>query len=197
MSEQPIVDSYKTEWYHGLRVDMMSEPALNHDIVVTNLNGLFYNLLKGKTCRNFVDGVSVHLPDTNSIVVPDALILCDRRKWHRDGIYGTPNLIVEVLSPATKKRDRGEKKDLYEKSNLGEYWIIDPESKEIEVYLLRDKKFYLDEVYRLPNKNDPDEYKTNAKTQIHMTLFPDASLDLREIFEDVVDWRDLDTQDSQ
>ncbi|MDR3238821.1 MAG: Uma2 family endonuclease [Clostridiales bacterium] len=184
---------YKVEVISGLRIVMMSEPALNHDIVVSNLQGMFYNFLRGKICRSFVDGVAVHLLEESggkgdNVVVPDAFILCDRRKWQKDGIHGTPDLIVEVLSPSTKKNDRGSKKDLYEKAGVKEYWLVDPDIQEVEVYLLNEDRFQLSDVYRIPKVDDLEEYKLNAKTKFNMDLFSDFEIDLRDIFEDVVDW---------
>ncbi len=56
--------------------------------------------------------------------------------WH-----GTPDLIVEILSPATEIRDRGENFTLYEKHGLREYWLINPALEFVEVYVLVNKRF--------------------------------------------------------
>ncbi|MCA9912609.1 MAG: Uma2 family endonuclease [Anaerolineae bacterium] len=55
--------------------------------------------------------------------------------WH-----GTPDLIVEILSPATEIRDRGEKFALYEKHALREYWLINPALEFVEVFVLVSKR---------------------------------------------------------
>lgn len=60
-------------------------------------------------------------------------IICDKSKFKSGRYYGTPKFIVEVLSPATRKRDLGEKKELYEKHGVGEYWIIDYSSQAIDI----------------------------------------------------------------
>lgn len=61
-------------------------------------------------------------------------------KAHEDRIgeqaCGVPDLVVEVLSPATRETDRGEKLFEYAKAGVHEYWLVDPEKRTIEVYAL-------------------------------------------------------------
>ncbi len=61
-------------------------------------------------------------------------------KEHHDRIgeqaCGVPDLVVEVLSPATREADRGEKFFEYAKAGVHEYWLLDPEKRSIEVYTL-------------------------------------------------------------
>lgn len=60
-----------------------------------------------------------------------------------DYINGAPNLIVEVLSSGTWKNDRFDKKAIYEKYGVQEYWIVDPVYKTVEVYVLENVMFQL------------------------------------------------------
>jgi Uma2 family endonuclease len=55
--------------------------------------------------------------------------------------YGAPDLVVEVLSPSTAKKDRGVKFDLYQRHGVHEYWLTDPDGQYIEVYRLENGKF--------------------------------------------------------
>ncbi|GAB4511930.1 MAG: Uma2 family endonuclease [Anaerolineae bacterium] len=55
--------------------------------------------------------------------------------------YGAPDLVIEVLSPSTEMRDRGVKYDIYERSGVREYWLINVVSPFIEVYTLHEGKF--------------------------------------------------------
>ena len=80
-----------------------------------------------------------------------------------NGIHGVPDLIVEVLSHGTEKKDRGYKKDLYEKCGVREYWLVDTENQTVEVYLLKNEKFVLDEVYKV----FPDYVELSADEQEH------------------------------
>jgi Uma2 family endonuclease len=58
------------------------------------------------------------------------------KHWH-----GAPDLVIEILSPATALRDRREKFALYEKHGVREYWLADPATQLVEVYRLKDRKF--------------------------------------------------------
>ena len=119
----------------GGRIYMMSSPTVNHSQIASNIYYAFRSYLKGKTCRPFNDGVDVYLTE-NDRVIPDAMIVCNKNIIRLDGIHGAPDLVVEVLSPGTAKNDRGYKKNLYETAGVKEYWIVDPISHSIEVYIL-------------------------------------------------------------
>ena len=86
-----------------------------------------------------------------------------------------------------KKRDRGYKKDLYEKSGVREYWLVDPDTKTIEVYLLTDGKFHLDEVYQVfPEEEElsPEEQE-DYKSQVKVSLYDDFYIPLENIFSNL------------
>ena len=84
--------------------------------------------------------------------------------------------------------DRGRKKDLYQENGVKEYWIIDPDDKSIEVYLLKDGVYVLSELYRVPRDYDPDEDKENAVTSFPVNTFPDMIVNLEDVFEYVIIW---------
>ena len=66
------------------------------------------------------------------VVQPDlVVVLKDNRIITTTKIKGVPDLVVEILSPSTSKRDEGLKKQLYEKSGVPEYWIVDPDEKAV------------------------------------------------------------------
>lgn len=118
-------------------------------------------------------------------VIPDAMIICNRNIIQNDGIHGSPDLIVEVLSPGTTKNDRGYKKDLYEKSGIGEYWIVEPRLRSIEVYLLIDGKYKLDDVYAFSENPVSDEEKEPSKNTVPVSLYKDFSIPLEDIFHNL------------
>ena len=143
-------DNINHEILDGRIFYMAPRPAVKHNFVITNIGGIFYPFLKGKKCQMFSDGVDVFLTKKDR-VVPDFMIVCNRDIIKSDGIHGSPDLIIEVLSPGTARKDKGYKKDLYEKCGVKEYWIISPEEKSIEVYLLNpeENRYMLDNVYSI------------------------------------------------
>lgn len=63
-------------------------------------------------------------------------ILRDDGYWH-----GPPDLVIEILSPSTELRDRGDKFDLYEQAGVREYWLVEPVARFIEIYVREDDQF--------------------------------------------------------
>ena len=140
----------------------------------------------------FGDHVDVYFPD-GSTYKPDLVVVSEENKnimSSNKGIYGAPDMVVEVLSKSTMKKDFTIKKDTYEKFGVKEYWIVDPYMQSIEVYILRDGKYemdssdyviYNDEEWRKLN----DEQKAASKTVISPAIFPEIKIRLIDIFS----WR--------
>ena len=114
------------------------------------------------------------------------MIVCQPEILQDDGIHGAPDLIVEVLSPSTAKRDRGYKKDLYERSGVKEYWIVDPMNKAIETYLLKNGKFVFDNLYSLyPDcdlKRMTSEEIAKIPTEFKCSLYDDLTISIKKVF---------------
>ena len=72
--------------------------------------------------------------DEKTMVQPDILVVCQRNRLTKQNVYGAPDMVVEVLSKSTRKKDMSLK--LYKYSNAGvlEYWIVDPNNKMVFVY---------------------------------------------------------------
>jgi Uma2 family endonuclease len=79
------------------------------------------------------------------IVQPDIVIILNEnvRKITPTKIKVAPHLVVEILSPSTAGNDRTIKKELYERSGVVEYWIVDPLEQQVEQWILRDGKYLL------------------------------------------------------
>lgn len=102
---------------------------------------------------------------------PDAIYLNEdsQSAVTKTALVGAPELVVEVLSPVTARRDRREKFDLYEQYGVKECWLVDPESEFVEVYTLKDSTFARLGVFR------PDE--------TFQSVVLSAAIDCEPIFE--------------
>ncbi|MBZ0295053.1 MAG: Uma2 family endonuclease [Anaerolineae bacterium] len=110
-------------------------PLLNHQRLVLRLATLLQSLIPDGEV--FIAPVALYL-DEHNVPEPDVAWVAHESQCQltRTGLQGPPDLIVEVLSASTARRDRGEKFDLYEKHGVREYWLVDPEGQYLEVYTL-------------------------------------------------------------
>ena len=186
MGDSAFKEYLREELLDGKVVAMSPRPVVNHTVVSGNIHNIFKNHLRGKPCDAFGYGVDVHLTEKDT-VIPDVMIICNKDIVKRTGIYGTPDLIVEVLSPSTAKKDRGYKKALYGQCGVKEYWIVDIENRAIEVYLLNGKELDLDEIYVIfPDyliEKMTDEEKHDIKYEFKTSLFSDMIINIEEVFE--------------
>jgi Uma2 family endonuclease len=84
--------------------------------------------------------------ENDTVVQPDIVVVCDRAKLDDKGCLGTPDLIVEVVSPSSDKHDRILKFRQYLDAGVREYWIVSPESQSVHVHILENGK-YVTSVY--------------------------------------------------
>ena len=114
------------------------------------------------------------------------MVVCDREKIQEDGVHGAPDLVVEVLSPSTAKRDRVDKKAVYERCGVREYWLVDPKNRTIEQYLLRDGKLELHTVHASYTDFELERMSEKEKAEIithfKCSLYDDFDISLDEIF---------------
>jgi len=136
-------ENERWEIIDGAAYDMTPAPKTAHQIISGALFNLFYNFLKGKSCKVFIAPFDVILPEngereleSRNVVQPDILVICDKNKIKENGCVGAPDLIVEILSSSTANKDIKTKFDLYEKHGVREYWIIHPTDKYLMVYKL-------------------------------------------------------------
>jgi Uma2 family endonuclease len=74
--------------------------------------------------------------DIRTVVQPDLTVVCDRGKLDDKGCKGSPDLVVEIVSPSSFRHDVLTKLRLYEKAGVREYWIVYPGEKAVVVYKL-------------------------------------------------------------
>ena len=179
-----LAEYIKTEIVDGVEYDM-SPATLKHHAIQGNLYAIIWHFLRGKTCKVFTEtGVSF---DERNYFIPDLLVVCDKNKLTPQGIEGAPDFVVEILSPSTKRKDITVKKAVYERFGVKEYWIIGPNDESIEVYLLHDGHYELDNVYHNATEKDMEHMSEAEKAEIHLSLkislYDDLEIQTKDIFE--------------
>ena len=174
----------KDEKINGIIYNMSPAPDFRHGIVNNNINTAIKQGLKNSLCLVFMENLDFkYQPDKNDdYVCPDIMIICDRKHLKGGSYSGIPKFIAETLSPSTAKRDKAEKKDIYEKAGVEEYWIVSPQGF-LEIYYLKDGKYILEQSYMLQDEEENEHY--NADTEISLRAFPDIKMKLKDIFENV------------
>ncbi|MBC8357054.1 MAG: Uma2 family endonuclease [Planctomycetes bacterium] len=125
--------------------DHYVNPALNtnHQRYSRRIQFQLYDQLE-ETGKGEVFNAPTDLQLTDhDIVQPDLIVVMHERRLiiTPTKVKGTPDLIVEILSPSTKKNDCVLKKELYERVGVPEYWIVDPDEHVVERFVLRDGKY--------------------------------------------------------
>lgn len=121
-------------------------PNPKHQEAVGNLFTIFNLFAKEKQLgKCYTSPIDVFFDEYNS-TQPDILFVKKERNFiiTNNGIEGAPDLVVEVLSPSTYRYDRKEKMTIYKQFGVKEYWIIDPNNKAVEVYILENNIFNLE-----------------------------------------------------
>ena len=169
-------DGPRYELYYGAPV-ALAAPSSQHQRVIREMLRQFANYLVGKPCEVFPAPFDVRLfeteddtpEDVDTVVQPDLLVVCDRSRVDERGVRGAPDLVVEILSPSSQHHDWREKKALYEKAGVREYWIVDAVARFVAVHILENG------AYRAPLF-----YTANAA--VPASLWEDFSLDLSTVF---------------
>ena len=132
-------ESSRSELIDG-EIYMMSPPSRRHQAISRELSGRLFNHLAGKRCKMYTAPFDVRLND-DTVVVPDIVVICDPNKLTKAGCTGTPDIMIEILSPSTERHDRYTKLMLYQRNHVQEYWIVDPENDIITAYRLTEKGY--------------------------------------------------------
>lgn len=140
----------------------MGSPSVIHQSLITNLIFEIQSYIKSNKgdCKVFTAPFDVVLKNddedvekSSNVVIPDISIICDKNKLN-DGkkCVGSPDMIIEIVSPSNASNDCVRKLGLYEKFGVKEYWIVDPRDKIILVYSLTDNKYGMPKMYTFNQK---------------------------------------------
>jgi len=162
-------DGQRWELIDGVPYNITPAPTTRHQRISGSIFSLLSEYLRGKACTPFYAPTDVIFDDHN-VVQPDLLVVCDRGKITEANIQGAPDLIVEILSPATGRKDRREKKALYERFGVREYIVLDPLNETVERLTHADGRY-----------GQPDVFGWDETMKLF--VFPDLELELWTIFE--------------
>ena len=173
-------ENERWELIYGEAWDMSPAPNRKHQKIAGKLFFQIEDFLKDKDCEVYIAPFDVRLPlneedgnkETDTVVQPDIVVVCDKSKLDDAGCKGAPDWIIEILSPSTAVKDLNNKYKLYEEKGVKEYWIIDPANNYLTVYLLDlSGKYFRSGVYGIESK-------------VQSTTFPDLTIDLNPVFFD-------------
>lgn len=152
----------------------LPSPSVAHQRVSGNLSVLLWRFVRqaglGWIYHAPLDVVLGEGRD-REVVQPDILFISRERSeiiTHEE-IQGAPDLVIEILSPATEDWDRGYKKTLYARHGVREYWIVDPEAQTIEVHTPGEEGFALSAAYQ-------------ASESARSPILPGLEIGLEEVF---------------
>ena len=173
-------DDERWEIINGIAYDMSPAPARRHQRILVKLISVFIKYLDGKPCELYPAPFDVFFPvqqdqDKNTVttvVQPDLSIICDKNKLIDQGCFGSPDLVVEILSPSTSKKDLDEKFHLYENHGVKEYWVVDPGSRYVRIFTLSNEKKYEDGIL------------IESIGTASSIIYPELHVDLEALFKD-------------
>ena len=164
------------ELIRGTVFRQAAAPRLIHQRISGKIFHLLYTFLQGKSCEVFSAPFDVRLPVSsrdpgkiNTVVQPDLCVICDPEKLDELGCVGAPDLIVEILSPGNNKKELQLKYEVYEESEVKEYWVIQPDERTLLIYTLEAGKYRPSRLFTMGD-------------QVMSQALPGFELDLDKVF---------------
>ena len=139
----------RVELFMGKVLKMSPAPNRFHQQIFRNVFTEISVFLKDDKCKVYGAPFDVRLPvskkkgQSDTVVQPDIVVVCDVSKLDEQGCNGAPEIVIEILSPGNSRKELKDKFELYEASKVPEYWIIDPANEDILIYSLNEQKRYI------------------------------------------------------
>jgi len=160
----------------------MSAPSRLHQEISLNLGTAIHTFLKKKQakCKVYVAPFDVRLVKNSfgktekeiyTVVQPDICVICDLEKLDDKGCLGSPDLIIEIVSPNNSQRDVKDKFELYQENEVKEYWIVRPYEKTVQQFVLENEKYAFKGTFTPQDSLSP-------------FVLPDLVVSLEKIFEE-------------
>ncbi len=140
----------RVELIEGKVLKMSPAPNRKHQEISMTTTLMLAKFLKNQPCKMYADPFDVRLvnfKESNadnkviSVVQPDLCVICDVNKLDEKGCIGSPDLIIEILSPGNSKPEMDIKFDLYQENGVLEYWIVNPMEKNTYIYVLENNRY--------------------------------------------------------
>lgn len=170
---------------------MLESHVIGHANVISNLVTIIGSYVRikrlgvvtaGNFDVNFPDG-NIFRPDFVFVNAENAKKLLSKKST---SLKGVPDMVAEIFSRSTMKRDVGIKKEVYERNGVREYWIIDPWRENVDVYLLRDGKYELDWQYENWSDDEllqiSEDERAKIKMEVPVAVLDDFKVKIRNIF---------------
>ena len=141
-----LPDDRRVELIDGVIYDMAA-PSNEHQLISGELSYQLQDFVKKNKgeCRVYTAPFDVQLDmNERTMVQPDILVVCDREKISSRGVFGAPDMVVEILSQATAKIDATIKLLKYLEAGVREYWIVDSENRKVFIYRKEEDKVLLE-----------------------------------------------------
>lgn len=135
-----LPEGQRAELIDGVIYDM-APPSYVHQKLISAFTVIFSNHIKfkGGSCDVIPAPFAVNLNADNEVYVePDLSIICDKTKISDRGCQGAPDLIIEIVSPSSRRMDYNIKNAKYAEAGVREYWIVDPVKSRTTVYFYQE-----------------------------------------------------------
>ena len=145
------MDDVRRELYNGFIHLMSPSPSRKHQQISTNLVSPLWYYLRDKKCQVYHAPSDVRFPNNKkdkaddtiyTILQPDLYVVCDLSKLDDRGCLGAPDFIIEIVSAKNSKRDIKDKFEIYQSHGVREYWIVNPNDENVNVFILDENGKY-------------------------------------------------------
>ena len=173
-----LPDDRRVELIDGRFYDLAA-PNSRHQIIIGQLYLQVQACMQNHPeCMVLLSPLDVMLDnDDRTVVQPDLLVVCDRSKMRKGRVFGAPDLVIEVISPESRRMDYGKKAAKYIDAGVREYWIIDFENRHVMVYQI-DQNL---QIRLLNTEEDIPVGISDGKCIIHMGIVQKFLDDLGDI----------------
>ena len=165
-----LPEEERAELINGKFYDM-APPSRIHQKLVSKLTALLNQYIADHhgSCEVYPAPFAVNLDaDDKDWVEPDVSVICDPNKLTDRGCSGAPDLIIEIVSPSSRKMDYSLKNMIYSQAGVREYWIVDPAKEKVVVYCYE-------------NDSDPCLYSFDA--DIPVGIYPGLTIRIRDLLK--------------